>query len=126
MVDPTGPRLTRTDWLAVAFTAGLLLTLAYTTYVRRPGALPEGGAVYELRPSKQISQKELGTITVWVEGAVAHPRFYTLAEGSTVGDLLRQVELSDQAVTYKLKRREVLEDRQIVTIPHRQRSKRLT
>jgi SLBB domain len=174
LVDPAAPRLTRPDWLAVIFTAGLLSTLAFVTYARRSGPLPEEGRLHELFPKKEITvtiegcvahpgsyvlnpgarlkdllalaqpleqakldglksclidgQKivisEVRFITVWVEGAVAHPRFYTLPEGARLGDLLRQVDLSDDAVTYKLKKREVLVDRQTVVIPHRQRARR--
>ncbi len=83
------------------------------------------GLKSRLVDGQHVTIAEQRYIRVWVDGAVTHPCFYDLPEGARLGQLLRQIELADDAVTYKLKKRDVLVDQQVVKIPHRVR-KRLT
>ncbi len=81
--------------------------------------LPKGNR--RLSNELTVEILEAKTITVWVEGAVLHSRFYTMKQGSRVGDLLKEVELAPDAVTYSLRKRTPLADRQTLVIPHRKR-----
>ncbi|MBS0622521.1 MAG: SLBB domain-containing protein [Verrucomicrobia bacterium] len=86
--------------------------------------LADFDAKHPLREGEHIVVPEKRNIRVFVQGAVPHPRPYEIEEGMTMGQFLRTIELSSEAVTYSLPKRQVLQEGQVIQVPSRKRGRK--
>jgi SLBB domain len=75
-----------------------------------------------LKDGEQLVIGERDLVRVVVRGEVKREGEYELFAPATVGDLLKQVELTDMAQTRSLKRREILAEGVEIQIPRRKRA----